>query len=369
MKKRILSVVIAAMMLIGVATGCTGGNSSSTASSGAESNSTTEAAAEETTGETGSGEGTFSAAMVTDVGGVNDESFNQSSWEGMLKLEAETGAKVSFIESQKDGDYSPNLEKKVDEAPDIIWGIGFMMKDAIGEAAENNPDQLFGLVDDAFPDGEHPNVISVVFQAEQSSFLVGYAAGMQTQTNRVGFIVGMESPVMDRFHYGYLAGVQQAAKERGIEIKTDYGVVESFVDTAKGKGMAQKMYNDGADVIFHAAGQSGSGVIEAAKELNKMVIGVDLDQNKLAPDNVITSALKNVGNAVFDVTKRVMDGEEMGGTTIMMGLKEGGVGIAPSSNLHLPAELLESIAALETKVVSGEIVVPYTEADYNAFIQ
>ena len=251
---------------------------------------------------------------------------------------------------------------------DIVWGIGFLMKDALAAAAESNPDQRYALVDDVFEDGQYPNAIGVQFQAEQSSFLVGYIAAHKTETNHVGFLLGMESPVMDRFKYGYEAGVRYGAKELGKEIQYDFALAESFSDTAKGKAMAQKMYTDGADVIFHAAGQTGSGAIEAAKEMNKMVIGVDLDQNFLAPDNVITSALKNVGNAVYDITGRIMDGEELGGTNVTMGLAEGGVGIAPSSDKHLSAELLAQVDELQQKIIDGEIVVPYTQEDFDAFV-
>lgn len=309
----------------------------------------------------------FSVAMVTDVGGVNDESFNQSAWMGMNQLKSKLGIRVSFIESQKDADYAPNLEKKADEKNDIIWAIGFLMKDAVREAAESNPDQLYALVDDSFNDGELPNVIGVIFKAEQPSFLVGYAAAHMTKTNRVGFIVGMESPTMDRFRYGYTAGVKYAAAELGKKIMVDFAVVESFADSAKGKAIALKQYTDGADVIFHAAGHSGNGVIEAAKERNRMVIGVDLDQNKLAPKNVITSALKNVHAAVFNITKRVMNGEKLGGTTISMGLAEGGVGIAPSSNKHLSPQLLAKISNVGKNIIANKISVPINKTEYSAF--
>lgn len=369
--KKVLTTALSLILMTSIFAGCgTTPNTSSTAPEPAASAASEPATEPATTPETDDAAPSgFSASMITDVGGVNDESFNQSAWSGMQRLGAELGVDVTFIESHKDADYIPNLEKKTDENPDIIWGIGFLMKDAIREAAESNPDQLFALVDDTFEVGELPNVISVVFQAEQSSFLVGYAAGYKTETNHVGFIVGMESPVMDRFKYGYMAGVEYAAKEQGKEITVDYAVVESFADSAKGKAMAQKMYTDGADVIFHAAGQSGAGCIEAAKEMNQMVIGVDLDQNKLAPENVITSSLKNVDVAVFDVTKQVMDGVELGGGTIHMGIAQGGVGIAPSSDKHLSAEILAKIAELETKISSGDVVVPITQAEYDAFIQ
>lgn len=366
-KTKLLSTILAMVLVAGMLAAC--GRTPETPSSTAPAETAPSAEpAEEPADDAAPTDGAFSAALVTDVGGINDQSFNQSAWEGMQRLESDKGVKVSFLESKKDADYAPNLAKVTDDAPDIVWGIGFLMKDALAAAAESNPDQRYALVDDVFEAGQYPNAIGVQFQAEQSSFLVGYIAAHKTETNHVGFLLGMESPVMDRFKYGYEAGVRYGAKELGKEIQYDFALAESFSDTAKGKAMAQKMYTDGADVIFHAAGQTGSGAIEAAKEMNKMVIGVDLDQNFLAPDNVITSALKNVGNAVYDITGRIMDGEELGGTNVTMGLAEGGVGIAPSSDKHLSAELLAQVDELQQKIIDGEIVVPYTQEDFDAFV-
>ena len=373
--KKLLSSVLAAILAAGMLTACGSKPAESTTSQAPAGDASTaqsaapagdEASAAE--GNSTAASGDFSAAMITDVGGINDESFNQSAWSGMEQLEADKGVSVSFLESKKDADYAPNLEKKTDEAPDIIWGIGYLMKDAVQAAAESYPDHLYALVDDQFDEGAVPNAIGVVFQAEQSSFLAGYVAANKTETDHVGFILGMDSPTMDRFKYGYFAGVQYGAKELGKEIPCEYQLAESFSDSAKGKAIAQKMYTDGVDVIFHAAGQTGSGAIEAAKEMDKMIIGVDLDQNWMAPDNVITSALKNVGNAVYNVTERVMNGEQLGGTNVIMGLAEGGVGLAPSSDKHLSAELLAKVDELEQKIIAGEIVVPYTEDDYNTFV-
>jgi basic membrane protein A len=310
----------------------------------------------------------FKAAMVAGIGGINDQSFNQSAWEGMQKL-AKEGVSVSFIESQRASDFLPNFEKLIDQDPNIIWGIGFIMKDQIKKAADANPNELFALVDDTFPDGEVPNLIGIVFKAEQSSFLVGYIAGYMTKTNQVGLIIGQESPTMDRFKYGYFAGVEYAAKEQGKNIKIDYQVTESFSDVAKGKGFALKMYSDGADIIFHAAGVVGQGIIEAAKENNLYAIGVDMDQNYMAPDNVITSSLKNVGTAVYEVTNRVIKGEKLGGTTVVMGLAEGGVGIAPTTNKLVPPNILKKTKEVEKKIIDNDIVAPATQSEYQNFLR
>jgi basic membrane protein A len=306
--------------------------------------------------------------MVTDVGGINDQSFNQSAWEGMERLQKD-GVIVNFVESHRGSDYLPNFEKEIDQGSDIIWGIGFMMKDPIKEVAQANPDQFFALVDDSFKDGEVPNLVGVTFKSEQSSFLVGYIAGYMTKTNHVGFILGQVSPTMDTFRYGYFAGVNYAAKEQGKTIKIDYQVMESFTDAAKGKAAALKMYTSGADIIFHAAGGVGQGVIEAAKESNLYAIGVDMDQNYMAPNNVITSALKNVGTGVYEVTKRVMAGEKLGGTTVVLGLADGGVGIAPTSDKLVPADILQRTKDLEDKIIKGEINVPATKAQYDNFMK
>lgn len=316
----------------------------------------------------GAGGADFKAIMITDVGGINDESFNQSAWNGMQRLQADTGMEVSYIESHKDSDYKVNLERASDEEPGMVWGIGFLMKKAVMEAAKLYPEINYALVDDFYEPGEAPNVTGVMFNSEQSSFQVGYIAGHMTETNHVGLVIGMESPTMNRFRFGYFAGVQYAANELGKEIKIDYVNIETFGDAAKGKATAQKMYSDGADIVFHAAGGAGNGVIEAAKDLNKWVIGVDLDQSKLAPDNVITSALKNVDAAVYDLTKRALEGEKITDQTFYYGLKEGGVGIPESSSKLVPADVLEKTNAVTDKIKADEVVVPATQEDYDAFL-
>lgn len=306
-------------------------------------------------------------AMITDIGGINDESFNQSAWQGLETLKEKDGAEVSYIESHKDEDYKKNIETKIEEGNDLIWGIGFLMQGAVEESALDYPEQAFAIIDAAWEDGQVPNATGVTFAAEQSSFLVGYIASYMTETNKVGFILGMESPTMNTFKYGYFAGVNYGAKEQGKEITIDAITVESFTDAALGKATATKMYSDGADVVFHAAGNVGTGVIEAAKEADKWVIGVDLDQNHLAPDNVITSAMKNVYVATEDISRKYLAGEEIGGKTFHYDITSGGVGIAPTSDKLVPADVLEKTKALEEKVVSGEIVVPVSEETFNSF--
>jgi len=304
-------------------------------------------------------------AMVTDVGGINDQSFNQSAWEGLKRAEKEFAINVSYLESTQDADYAPNMETLLDAGNDLIWGIGFKMGDTIKEKALENPEQKYAIIDYAYGDETPANVIGVVFKEQEPSFLVGYIAGKMTKTNKVGFVGGMKFPLIEKFEYGFKAGVKLANPD--VEVFAQYA--DSFTDAAKGKAIANQMYKKDADIVYHAAGGVGDGVIEASKEQGKFAIGVDRDQNSLAPENVITSAMKRVDNAIFNVVELLVKGEFPGGTTVVYGLKEGGVGIAPTSYKLVPAEILDEVEVLKAKVISGEIVVPSTPDEYTEWMK
>jgi basic membrane protein A and related proteins len=307
--------------------------------------------------------GALSVAMCTDVGGINDQSFNQSAWEGMQKAATDLGVKVSYKESKQDADYIPNLETLLDAKNNLIWGIGYMMADAVKQEATKNPKQMYAIIDNDYGADTPANVVGVNFRAEQGSFLVGYIAGKMTKTGKVGFVGGMTGPLIGAFQAGYVAGVKQANPK--VKIMAQYA--ESFSDAAKGKAIATQMYQSGCDIIYHAAGGVGAGVIEAAKEKNKYAIGVDRDQNYLAPDNVITSAMKRVDNGVYNVIKAQKDGTLKGGTSIYYGLAEGGVDIAPTSNKLVPQAILDEVAKLKQAVIDGKIAVPTDEAGSKAY--
>lgn len=304
-------------------------------------------------------------AMVTDVGGVNDQSFNQSAWEGLKRTKTELGAKIAYKESKQDADYGPNLETLTDAEYDLIWGIGFLMGDAVKATAQLNPDQKYAIIDYFYGPETPKNVACAVFQEEQPSFLVGYIAGKMTKANKIGFVGGIKFPLIEKFEYGFMAGVKLANPK--AEVIRQYA--ESFTDAAKGKAITNNMYQRGADIVFHAAGGVGDGVIEAAKEKDKWVIGVDKDQNYLAPDNVLTSAMKRVDNALFDMVKQLKDGKFEGGKAVVYNLSNDGVGIAPTTNIHVPQNILTEVEALIIKIKGGEIVVPATNESYESFMK
>ncbi len=314
--------------------------------------------------------------MVTDEGGVNDQSFNQSAWEGLQRASKELGVEAKYQESEQESDYAPNFETLLDADFDMMWGVGYKLAGAAYEAALNNPDKSYGVIDysydgnDDFPEGTPENMVGVIFHDEQSSFLAGYVAGYTTKTNKVGFVGGIEGAVIHKFEYGYTAGVDYAAKEQGKQIEVIRQYADSFGDAAKGKSIANSMFQKGADIVFHAAGGVGDGVIEAAKEQDKWAIGVDRDQNYLAPDNVLTSVIKRVDESIFKQVESFKDGKFEGGKTVLIGLQEGNfVGLADSSSKNVDGEVLKATDKIKEKIIAGEIVPPTDSQKYEEFVK
>lgn len=299
----------------------------------------------------------FRVAMVSDTGGINDNSFNASAWEGLQRAKEELGIEVSYLESVTEADYEANMETLFDEGYDLIICVGFLMADACQKAAEAHPEQLYAIIDSG---SSAPNVIGVLFAQEQCSYLVGVAAGKMTKTNNVGFVLGMVSPVMNAFGYGYYAGVRDANPECEVQGFN----ANSFGDAAGGKAATINMYAKGADIVYHAAGGTGDGVIEAAKEQKKFAIGVDKDQSYLAPEAVLTSAVKRVDNGVFDLCQKGQKGELKGGDTVY-DLSTGGVDIAKTVDLMSP-EALKAVEEAKEKILKGEIKVPATQEAFEA---
>lgn len=298
--------------------------------------------------------------MIADLGGINDQSFNQSAWDGLQRAQKDLGVEVNVIESKQVSDYEANVETAVDNESDLIIGIGFQMDSAIKKAAESYPTQKFAIIDHAFEE-QPENVNSIMFNAEEASYLVGLIAGKTSKTGKVGFIGGTKVPIIESFEYGFLSGVEAT----GNNVKVSRQYADTYADAAKGKAIAKQMHNDNVDIIFTAAGSTGSGAIEAARENDKKAIGVDMDQNFVAPDNVITSAVKRVDNVVYNMVQKLLDGEFNGGEVSVYGLKEDGVGIAPSTKNFVSEDILEFVEEQSEKIKNGEIIIPVNEEQYN----
>ena len=293
--------------------------------------------------------------MVTDFGGVNDNSFNQSAWEGLQAFSKTSGVEVNYLQSAQDSDYIPNLNQFVQEGWSLIWGIGFLLQDAILEVANQNPDAKFAIIDGVV---DAPNVASVTFKEHEGAFLVGVVAGLMTESNKIGFVGGIDIPVIQRFEAGFRAGI--AAVNPDAEVIENY--TGSFAAADQGKAAAATMYNQGADIIFHAAGATGDGVFNEAQEQkaagkNVWVIGVDKDQSiTFGNDITLTSMMKRVDQAVQQVSQSVADGSFAPGM-VNLGIAENGVGL-PENNPNVPADVLAKVQEFSDKIKNGEIVVP-----------
>lgn len=312
-------------------------------------------------------EETFSVAMVTDVGGVDDKSFNQSAWEGVQTYGKEHNLKkgeggFDYLQSASDADYETNLNNLLRRNFDLVFGIGFMMADAVEAVAADNPDKHFALID---AEVKADNVVSIMFKEQEGAFLAGVAAAKMSKTGKIGFVGGVDIPVINRFEAGFVEGAK--AVNPDIEIQRNY--TAAFDKADLGKIAANSMYSSGVDIIFHAAGATGNGVFSEAKErkakdpkANVWVIGVDADQYDEGKvddkTNVtLTSMLKGVNTAVVDFSNKAKNGEFPGGTTVVYGLAEDGVKLADSRGA-IPADVQAVIDEYKEKIISGEIVVP-----------
>ncbi|MFJ7186803.1 BMP family lipoprotein [Lysinibacillus xylanilyticus] len=320
----------------------------------------------ETSGESNKEEA-FSVAMVTDVGGVDDKSFNQSAWEGVQDYGKEHNLKkgdggFDYLQSKSDADYDSNLNALLRRDFNLIYGIGFMMEDSMTAIAEENPDNKFAIID---AEVKADNVVSVLFKEQEGAFLAGVAAAKMSKSGKVGFVGGVDIPVINRFEAGFVEGAK--AVNPDIEIKSKY--TGAFDKADLGKVTANSMYSSGVDVIFHAAGATGNGVFSEAKERKKKdpnaniwVIGVDADQYEEGKvddkTNVtLTSMLKGVNTAVVDISNKAKNGEFPGGKTLTYGLAEDGVKLADSRGA-IPEDVQKVIDEYKEKIAKGEIKVP-----------
>ncbi|WP_066065129.1 BMP family lipoprotein [Neobacillus soli] len=325
------------------------------------------------TSKSGGKEKNFTVAMVTDIGGVDDKSFNQSAWEGLKNYGKENGLNkgkdgYDYLPSQSDADYATNLNTLVRQGFDLVYGIGFLMPDAVETIATQRKDSKFAIVD---AEVNQPNVASILFKEQEAGFLAGVAAAKTTKTNHIGFIGGMEIPVIERFESGFLAGVKAAKPE----VKVDVQYAGVFDKAEIGQTIASKMYSTGADVIFHSAGATGVGLFKEANDLKKKdpsrdiwAIGVDRDQADMGPDVVLTSALKRVDVAVKDLATKTKDGQFPGGKVTLYGLAEDSVGLAPiNAKAANKADIEASVKEWVEKIKSGELKVPETRKELKSF--
>jgi basic membrane protein A len=299
--------------------------------------------------------------LVFDVGGRGDKSFNDAAWAGLERAGAELGIDIEAIEPGDGSDRESALRELAAGGADLVIGVGFVFSRDLDRLAREFPDTAFAGVD-YVPDEKSPmppNLRALKFREHEGSFVVGAIAAMTTSTGRVGFVGGMKIPLIRKFEAGYIAGVRHVCPD--CEVFSAYAGTEpkAFADPTLGRELAESQYRRGADVIFHAAGSTGFGVIAAAREHRKWVIGVDSDQYDEAPCCMLTSMVKGVDVAVFEAARDVVEGDFEGGM-VELGLAEGGVGfVADERNRdRLPPEVLGRALGLVEDIIAGRICVP-----------
>ncbi len=290
-------------------------------------------------------------AIVFATGGLGDKSFNDTCYEGVTKAKSDFGIDFDYVEPTAIAEYEGFHRQYAKTGEyDLIIGIGFDQADAIALVAGEYPDQKFAIVDMVV---DQPNVASLVFNENEGSFLVGAAAGMKTQTNKIGFVGGMDIPLIRKF----LAGYRYGAEYVNADVEVSFKYVGDWADPAKGKELALAQFDAGADVVYAAAGRSGLGAIQAANEQGKLVIGVDADQCEtiegVPVSTFLGSMLKRVDVAVYETIKNVVNGTFTGGVKVF-GAAQNGVGVCK----HIPSDIQGQIDDLMAKVASGEIKVP-----------
>ncbi len=314
--------------------------------------------------------------LVTDTGGVNDKSFNQSAWAGVQKAQKDFGVDAKFIESKQPTDYEKNIDLFVNDKYDVIITVGFLMGDATGLKAKGNQSTKFAVVDygyfpskgdkvcddtkkDCYVDGGLANVTSLLFQEDQVGYLAGVLAGGMTKSGTVCTVSGMEIPPVVR----YVVGFQNGAKSVKSDVKTLNTYIPSFTDPTTGKATGQTMITQGCDVVFGVGGNTGNGGLLAAKENGKMAIGVDVDQYLTYPevkDALITSAQKNVDVAVYEYIKTVVNGTAKGGI-LTANVPNGGVGLAPYHDWEskIPQAVKDKVTQALADLKSGKVTTGY----------
>ena len=293
------------------------------------------------------------AGVVTDIGGLNDRSFNALANKGIKQAESELGVETRVLISNSNGDYVPNLTTLAQQQFDLIIPVGFLMADAVNTVATQLPDANFAIVD--FPAAalkdKPKNVQGLLFKENEAGYLAGYLAGLWAKDNdatTVSTVGGQKIPPVD----AYIAGFQAGAKKAFPQVKTLNGYSQDFVDQAKCKEIALDQIARGSKVVFQVAGGCGLGALDAAKEEGVQGIGVDADQGYLG-DHILTSALKKVDVAVFEAVERAQAGNFKGGTDVIATVENGGVGLGKISAEG--EQYADQIQEVTDQVASGEV--------------
>lgn len=330
--KKLLSVLLALTMILSLVA-CGGGSKQEAKVEAVGESAQTEAA------KTSSGEDHYELALVTDSGTIDDKSFNQGAWEGMTKYAREKNITYKYYQPsvQEDAEYKKKIDQAIKDGAKVVVCPGFHFATAVASAQEQYPEVCFIILDSEPAGKTLNNTMPILYQEDQAGFLAGYAAVKDGNKN-FGFLGGQAVPAVVRFGFGYLQGIDAAANELGIDCDVHYHYTGGFVPTPEAQTLASSWYQTGTEVVFGCGGKVGNSAMSAAQEKNEMegtivakIIGVDIDQSQES-DAIITSAIKNVNNSVYDAITMYYEGKFPGGKTTIFNAENNGVGLAMEHN-------------------------------------
>lgn len=295
-------------------------------------------------------------AVIYDMGGKFDKSFNEGVYNGVKKFSDETGIEVMEFEVTSETQREQAMRRMAERGATIVLGVGFAQADAIAKVAAEFPDTKFSIIDVTWLDA--PNIRQYGFKEHEGSYLVGVAAALKTQTGKVGFVGGMDIPLIRHFACGYVQGVKATNPDIEVFQNMTGSTPAAWNDPAKGAELARSQIDRGADIVYHAAGGTGVGVIRAAADAGKLAIGVDSNQNGMAPGSVLTSMLKRVDVAAYETFRDAASGNFETGVRVL-GAAEGGVDWALDENNAelITPEIKAAVEEAKAKIISGEIKV------------
>jgi len=346
---------IGAFVALAALTGCAGQNASNSAIDNPAARDFTSPTGNTTRQARGKNGSALMVGVVYDKGGLGDKSFNDSAHAGIVRAEKDMGITDKAVESKSEKDFETNLTGMADAGCDLVIAVGVTQKTALEAVSQKYPNVKFAIIDASV---KQPNVRSLLFTEQEGSFLAGYLAALTTKTNKVGFVGGMEIPLIKKFQAGYEAGVKTA--NPAVEV-LPAKYTGDWDSQDKGKVAANVLYAAGADIVYHAAGRAGLGVISAAKEQNKYAIGVDSDQDDVEKGFVLTSMIKHVDEAVYQTIKDLADNKFAAGDKIY-DLKSGGVGLSDMkfTKDKIGKENIAKVKEISAKIVKGDVKVPST---------
>ena len=303
-------------------------------------------------------------AVIYDMGGKFDKSFNQGVWDGVQKFTSETGIEVMEFEVTNETQREQAMRRMAERGATVVLGVGFAQADAISKVAAEFPDTQFSIIDVGWLDA--PNLRQYVFKEHEGSYIVGVAAAKASKSGKVGFIGGMDIPLIRKFACGYVGGVKSVDGGASVYQNMTGTTPSAWNDPAKGAELTQSQIDRGADVVYHAAGGTGGGVIQAAADAGKLAIGVDSNQNGVAPGSVLTSMLKRVDVAAYNTFMDAKNGAFTSGVQVL-GLAEGGVDWALDENNAslVSADMKAAVETAKADIISGKVSVHDYTSDEN----